>query len=147
MILQTTCNTSCCQCNLSGNEGLTTALRLMIEENAVYCEHTVCFSVLFYNPEAILFCHCVGAVGMERGCLTLRNFLYLSEKLGSRCLIDSGFLGQAADLHCFQNTKHAQCVHISGILRCVKTYLYMALCCQVVDLVRLYLADDTDDTG
>ena len=41
LVLITLCNTSGSQCNLTGHEGLTAALTLVVEENAVAAEHVV----------------------------------------------------------------------------------------------------------
>ena len=78
MILNTFCDSSGSQCDFSGNEVLTAALRLMVEQNTVDSEHAVCFAVLFHDPEAILFCNRIRAVWVERSCFALRNFLYFS---------------------------------------------------------------------
>ena len=84
---------------------------------------------------------------MERGSLALGNFLDLAVQLGGRCLIHLAGLGQAADTDGFQHAQNAQCVHIAGVLRCVEGDLNMALCSQIVDLVGLDLAYQTDKAG
>ena len=84
---------------------------------------------------------------MERGGLALRNFLDLAVQLGGGSLIHLAGLGQAADADSLQHTQNAQCVHIAGVLGCVKGDLNVALCSQIVDLIGLDLAHQTDQAG
>ena len=84
---------------------------------------------------------------MERGGLTLRDFLNLAVQLGGGSLVHLAGLGQAADTDSLQHTQNAQCVHIAGVLRSIKGNLNMALCSQIVDLIGLDLAHQTDQTG
>ena len=81
---------------------------------------------------------------MERRRLSLGNFFYLAVQLGSGSLINLGLFGQTENADCLQNPQHADRVYIAGILRYVKRDLYMGLRSQVVDFIRLYDADDTD---
>ena len=84
---------------------------------------------------------------MERSGLTLGDFLDLAIQLGGGSLIHLAGLGQAADPDSLQHTQNTQCVHIAGVLRSIKGDLNMALCSQIVDLVGLDLAHQTDQAG
>ena len=74
----------------------------------------------------------------------MRDLFHLAVEFRSRSLVNLGFLRQAQNPHRLQNTKHADGVHISGILRHIKRNLHMALGCQVVDFIRLHQIDDSD---
>ncbi|MPM68532.1 hypothetical protein SDC9_115465 [bioreactor metagenome] len=61
--------------NLSRYEGLSAPFRFMIEQNAVYRKHVICFTVLLHNPKTVLFRNSIGTVGMERCGFPLWNLL------------------------------------------------------------------------
>lgn len=147
MILQTLGDTTGSQRDLTGDEVLATALRLMVEQNAVDSEHAVSIAVLLDHPEAVLLCDSIRRVWVERGGLALGNFFDLAVQLGGRSLIHLAGLGQAANTDSLQHTQNAQCVHIAGVLRCIERNLNMALCNQIVDLIGLDFAHQTDQTG
>ena len=84
---------------------------------------------------------------MEGRGLSLGNLLHLAEELGGRGLINAAGLCKAADADRFQNTQDTQSIHIAGILGYIKTDLHMGLGGQIVDFIRLHLADDTDQAG
>ena len=76
----------------------------MVEENAVYGEHSVTFAVVLCNPETVLLGYAVGTAG-RTGRLLLRHFLHLAEQFRGRCLIYPGFLFQTENAYSFE---HAQ---------------------------------------
>lgn len=98
MVLQTLGYPACRECDLAGNEILAAALRLVVEEYAVYREHTVSLAVLFYHPEAVLLSDGIGAVRVERRSFALGNFLYLAVKLRGRSLIYLGLFSMPSIL-------------------------------------------------
>ena len=147
MILQTLGDTTGSQRDLTGDEVLTTALGLMVEQDAVDSEHTVSIAVLLDHPETVLLGHSIRRVGVERSGLALGNFLDLAVQLRGRSLIHLAGLGQTADADGLQHAQNTQCVHITGVLGCIEGDLNMALCSQIVDLVGLDLAHQTDQTG
>ena len=146
MILQALCDTTSSQSNLTGNKVLATALRLMVEQNTVDSEHIVSVTIFFHNPEAVLLGNCVRRIRVERRCFTLRNFLDLTIQFRSRCLIHLAAFSQTTNTDSLQNTQNTQSVHITGIFRCIKRNLHMALCSQIVDFIRLNLANNTKQT-
>ena len=146
MILQTLGDTTGSQRDLTSDEVLATALRLMVEQDAVDSEHPVSIAVLLDHPEAILLCDSIRRVGVERSRLALGNFLDLAVQLGGGSLIYLAGLGQTADTNGFQHTQNAQSVHIAGIFRSIKGDLNMALSGQIIDLIGLDLAHQTDQT-
>ena len=99
LVLNTTGDPSGCQCDLTGHKVLSAALRFMVKQDTIHCEHIVCIPVFLHDPEAVLFCHRIGAVGMERCILVLRHFFHSSVQFGSRCLIDAAGLGQSYDTY------------------------------------------------
>ena len=50
-------------------------------------------------------------------------------------------------VYSLEDTKHAEGVDVTGVLGSLEGHLYMGLCCEVVDLIRLHLKHDTDDAG
>ena len=144
MILQTFCNASCSQCDLTCNEIFTTTLRLMIEQNAVNSEHSISITVFLHHPEAILLCHSVRGIWMKRCGFFLWNLFYLAIQFRSRCLIYFTGLCQTADTDSFQHTQDTQCIHITGIFRRIKGYLHMALGSQIINFIRSDLSHQTD---
>ena len=147
MILQTLGDTTSSQRDLTGDKVLATALRLMVEQDAVDSKHTVSIAVLLDHPEAVLLGHSIRRVGVERSGLALGNLLDLAVQLRGRSLIHLAGLGQTADTDGLQHAQNAQCVHIAGVLGCIKGDLNVALCGQIVDLIGLDLAYQTDQAG
>ena len=147
MILQPLGDTTGCQRDLTGDEVLATALRLMVKQNAVDSEHAVSIAVLLDHPEAVLLCDSIRRVGVERSGLALGDFLDLAVQLGGRSLIHLAALGQAANTDSLQHTQNTQSVHIAGVLGSIEGDLNMALCSQIVDLIGLDLAHQTDQAG
>ena len=108
----------------------------MIKEDTRTTEHTISFSILFHNPMSIEFCHGIRAIRMKGGCFTLRYFLYFSVKFGGRSLIYLTTSCKSTLPYCLQYTQHPRSIHICRKFRCIKTYLYMALCCQIINFCR-----------
>ena len=147
MVLQALGNASGSQRDLSGDEVLAPALRLVVEENAVHGKHTIGLPVLLNHPETVLLGNGIGGIGVERCGLPLRDLLHLAEKLGGRCLINAAGTGKSADADRLQNPQNAQGIHIAGIFGHVKADLHMGLGRQIVDFIRLYLTDDANQAG
>lgn len=82
---------------------------------------------------------------MERRLFILRAFLDLAIELGGRCLIDFCLLLKMQHMYRFKDPEHAECIDIAGVFRCIEADLDVALRCKVIDFVRLYLPDDTDE--
>ena len=116
----------------------------MIKQNAVYRKHPISFPIFLRDPEAVLLRHRIGAVGMKRRGLLLGNLFHLAVQLGGGCLINLRLLHQPQQTDRFQHAQNADRVHLSGILRHVEGNLDMALCGQVIDLIRLHQTDDTN---
>lgn len=131
--------------DLARHEGLAAALRLVVEQNTRAAEHVVGLAVLLDNPVAVELRHGIGAIGVERGLLVLRNLLDLAVELRGRSLVNAAGLGQTAQTHGLENTQHTRGIDIGGELRRVERHLHMALGRKVIDLVRAYLADHLDD--
>ena len=92
----------------------------MVEEDTVATIHAIRLPVVLHDPETIELGDRVGATGIERGSLALRNLLYFSVELRGGSLIDTTGLLQSADTYSLQQAENANCVSISRILRNVK---------------------------
>ena len=130
--------------NLAGNERFATAFTFVIEQDTVNGKHTVAFAIVFGDPETILLGYSVRRTGIERGGFLLRNFLHLAEKFGGGSLIDARFLFQSQDAYGFEHTQRTDGIRFSCIFGHVERNLYVTLCGQIVDLIRLYLLYDAD---
>lgn len=138
-------NTGCGKGDLTRHEGLAAALRLVVEQDARAAEHVVGLAVLLDDPIAVEFGHGVGAVGVERGLLVLRDLLHLAVELRGRSLVDAAGLGQPAQANGLQDTQHARCIDVGGELRRIERNLHVALGRKVIDLVGTHRADHLDD--
>ena len=116
----------------------------MIEQNPVHREHPIRLPVLLRDPESILLGHRIRTVGVEGCGFLLGNLFDLAIQFRSGCLIHLRFLRKSQDSNCLQDPQNTQCIHIAGILGHIKGYLYMALCRQVIDLIRLHQADNSN---
>lgn len=118
----------------------------MIEKNTRAAEHVVGFAVLLDDPIAVEFGHGVGAVGVERSLLVLRDLLYLAVKFGSRGLIDAAGLGKSALAYGLEDAQYARSIDVGRELRSIERNLHMALSRQVINLVRTYFSNDLQNT-
>ena len=134
------------QCNLTGNECLTTALTLVIEEDTRAAEHVVCLAILLDNPETILLGNSVWRIRVEWSVLVLRNLFYLTVELRCWSLIHAAGLLQTALADSLQDAEHTGSIYICCKLRGVEAHLYVALCCQIIYLSRFHLVHYLDDT-
>ena len=147
VVLETTGDTAGCERDLTGDEVVTAALGLVVEEDTVAGEDAVGVTILTHHPEAVLLRNGVRTERMERSRLGLRNRLDLTEKLGSRCLVNAAGLVETCGVYGLEDTKHTECIDVTGVLGGLEGHLYMGLRREVVDLVRLHLKHDTDDAG
>ena len=83
---------------------------------------------------------------MERRVLVLRHLFHLAIELGSGSLIDAAAVGETQLAHSFQDAEHTDGIHVGSILWRVEADLHMALCGEVIDLSRAYLADHAEHT-
>ena len=131
--------------DLAGDEGLATALALVVEEDAVAAEHAVGVAVLLDDPEAVLLGDGIGAEGVEGGVLVLGHFLDLAVELGGGGLVDLAAIGEAHLADGLDDAEHANGINIGGELGGVKADLHVALGGEVVDLRGAHVGDDADD--
>jgi len=97
LVLLTCCDTSSSQSDLTGDEGLATALTLVVEEDAVDGKHTVALAVVLRDPEAVELSYPIGGARIERCRLTLGDLLHQTKELRGRGLIDLCLLLQSKD--------------------------------------------------
>ena len=131
--------------DLARDEGLATALALVVEEDAVAAEHAVGVAVLLDDPEAVLLGDGVGAEGMEGGVLVLRDFLDLAVELGGGGLVDLAAIGEAYLADGLDDAKHADGIDIGGELGGVEADLHVTLGGEVVNLRGAHVGDDADN--
>ena len=79
---------------------------------------------------------------MERGGLTLRDFLDLAEELGRRRLIDADFLLHMQDAYGLEKSQSAQSYNLGGVFRHIERNFDMALSREIVYLIRLNFGYD-----
>ena len=144
LLLLALCNARGCQRDLAGNERLTAALRLVIEEDARAAEHAVCFTVLLDNPVAVQFGYSIWAIRVERSVLILRHFLDFSIKLGCGGLVNLASLLQMVGANGFEDAEYAYGIDISSELGGIEADLHMTLGGEVVDLRRQHLTNEFD---
>ena len=131
--------------DLARDEGLATALALVVEEDAVAAEHAVGVAVLLDDPEAVLLGDGVGTEGVEGGVLVLGHFLDLAVELGGGGLVDLAAIGEAHLADGFDDAEDADGIDIGGELGGVEADLHVALGGEVVDLRGAHVSDDADD--
>ena len=76
LVLLSCCDTSSSQSDLTSDEGLATALTLVVEEDTVDGEHTIALAVVLRDPEAVELSYSIGGAGVERRRLTLGDLLH-----------------------------------------------------------------------
>ena len=143
--MQSLANAGSSKGDLTGNEGLASALALMVEEDAATAKHAVGFAILLDNPKAIEFGYSIWAVGVEWGILVLGHFLNLTVEFGGAGLIDAAGLLQMAGAHGLQHAEHAGGIDVSGELGRVEGDLHVALSGQIVNLVGPHLVHHLHD--
>ena len=143
LLLQPQSDTSHRPRHLPGNERLAPQRRLMIEQDTVGRMHMIRLPIIHRNPITIQLRDSIRAPRIERCRLLLGYLLHQAIQLGSRRLIDTCLGYQVQQANCLQDTQHAQRIRVRRILRRIKTHLHMAHRRQVINLVRLNLADDT----
>ena len=76
LVLLASGDTSSGEGDLAGDEGLATALTLVVEEDAVDGKHTVALAVVLRDPEAVELSYPIGGARIERCRLTLGDLLH-----------------------------------------------------------------------
>ena len=119
----------------------------MVEQHAIAGMHPIALAVVHRDPVGIKLGHSVGAAGIKRSALFLRDFLHQPVKLAGARLVNPGFFGEPQDPHRLQDPQRAQRIAVGGVFRTLKAHRHMALGAEVVDLIRLHLLDDPDQVG
>ncbi len=129
------------------HERAPTARALMVEKDTVARIYIVGLAIVLRNPEGVQLCDAVGAAGVERRILVLRDGLDETVKLRSRRLIESHVVLEAAGAHGVEQTQGTESVDIASIFGHVEGDLDVRLCAEVVDLGWLDLRDDIHKVG
>ena len=140
------CNACGSKSDLARHEGFATALTLVVEEDARATEHLICLAIFLYNPVPVELGYCIGAIGMEWCIFILWDLLDLTIKFRGRRLINVTRLSKPTEAYSLEYTEHTRSINIGSKLRRVKAHLHMALCSEIINLIRTYLADDLHKT-
>ena len=135
------------QGDLPGDECFATALGLVVKEDAVAGEDTVGFAIVPRNPIGVDLGDTVWTPRVERGGLRLWNFDHLTVELGGRRLVNPNLLLHLQDADGLEQPERADTVGVRGVFRDIEGNLHMGHRAEVVDLVRLHIADDADEVG
>ena len=92
-------DTGCSESYLASDEGLTSTLTLMVEENARAAIHVVGLTVFLHYPKTVLLGYGIRTVGVERRVLVLWHFFHLAVKLAGTGLIDAARIGHTQLAH------------------------------------------------
>ncbi|CAA7613533.1 Phytase family (modular protein) [Candidatus Terasakiella magnetica] len=133
--------------DLAGDEGLAAGRPFVVEQDAVGGVNAIGLAVIDRDPIGVKLGGGVGAAGIERRGLALRNFPRRTVKLGGRSLIEPGGLFHLQDADGLKQAQSAKCVGIGGVFRGVETDLDVALGREVVDLGRLGFLHQSDKIG
>ena len=120
LVLHTLCDTGCCDGDLAGDESLSPALGLVIEEYSVDGEHPISLAIVLHYPETVLFRYAIRTARVERCSFLLRDFLHLAEQLGGGSLIDAASLLHAKDAYCLQKAQSTDRIRLGGVFRTVE---------------------------
>jgi hypothetical protein len=133
--------------DFAGDKGFPADRGFMVEQNAVARIDAIGFPVVDADPEGIELGCGIGTAGVERGGFSLRGLLNLAVKLRGGGLVKPGFVFQFQKPDAFQQAQGAQGIGVGSVFRGFKGHGHMALGCQVVDLIRLDLLENTDQVG
>src|SRR6267154_170804 len=114
----------------------------MVEKNAVTSKYVITFSVIYRHPVRVDFGASIRTAGPEWCCLSLWDFGGGSKHLAARCLVELSL-----DPHFpyrFQQADRPERGDVTCIFGVLKTYLHMALCTQVINLIRLQSIEELD---
>src|SRR5262249_46079202 len=125
--------------DLSGNEGLTAARALVIEEDAVHRVHAVRLAIILRDVIRIGFRCGIRASRVEGGLLSLGRFYHLAVELARGGLVKFRLQTEAA--HRLQNSDRAERGDLTRILGDIEADPDVALRSQIVDLVRADLVE------
>lgn len=128
--------------NFARHKGASTTGALVVEENTIACEHVVCLTIVFGDPECIKLRDAVGAARVERSILVLWHGLDQPVKLGSRGLVEPYVVLEATGAYGIEQAQGTERVDIACILRHVEGDLYVRLRAEIVDFGWLDLRDD-----
>jgi len=128
--------------DLACDEGLATARRFVVEQDAAGTEDVVTFAVVHRDPVRVELGHAIRAARVERRLFDLRDGLYLAEHFRGRRLVEADLRIDQADR--FQQVERAHAGDLCGGGGLFEAHAHEALRGQVVDLVRLDLLHHRD---
>ena len=117
----------------------------MIEQNAVRGVHAICFAIIHHDPIGIELGRRVGLIedkkasfrsaGLPEPCRRARR--WTPDRSGSSWSVPEGEL--------LQEPKGAGSIGVSRIFRRLERDLHVALCGEIIDLVRLRFLNNADE--
>ena len=117
----------------------------MIEENSVAGKEAVTFPVIYRHPVGIELGAGIRAARPERGGLGLWILRRCAKHLAAGGLVELGL--EVYDADCLQKPDGSKRGDVARIFRDLITDSHMALSAQVIDFIRLDLAEELDQTG
>ena len=126
--------------NLPGDELETAPRRLVVEEDAAHREEAIRFAIIHGDEVSVGLRHAVRRARVERRALVLRHFAHLAEHLGRRRLVEAR-RGRGVP-HRLEHLRHAQRGELARQRRLVPAGRHERLRGEVVDLVRLQIAEE-----
>ena len=102
-------------------------------------------AIVLHGPERVEFRHAVRGARVERRRLLLRHLLHLAVQLARGRLVEARL--HAREANRLQQAHRAERVHVARELGRVERHAHMALCRQIVHLVRIDLVDDPHQVG
>ena len=124
------------QSDLPRDESLAPPFALVVEQDSVYSEHPVAFTVVLRDPESVQLGHPVRGTRIERSRLFLRSLLDKSEQFGSRCLVYPDLFLHSENPHGLEQAQSPHGIGLGRVFRHIETYLDVALRREIVYLVR-----------
>ena len=133
--------------DLPADEGLAPDRGFVIEQNAVAGEKAVGFAVVDGDPVGIELGDPVGRARIERSSLGLGRFARKPEELRGGSLVEPRFVLESQDPDRLEKPQRPECVRVRGVFRLLERHHHVALRGEIVDLVRLHLLGDVDETA
>jgi hypothetical protein len=106
---------------------------------------SVGLAVVHRDPEGVELGGRIGRARIKRSRFLLRCLPHLPIELGRRGLVEADLPIEPQDPDRFEEPQGPQRIGVAGVLGRLEAHLHVALCSEVVDLIRLRLLDDADE--
>src|SRR5215471_7086686 len=130
--------------DFAGDEFKSATRTLMIEQYAVYAEHTVCFTVVEREIIACHFADAVRTARMKRRCLALRRLPHLAEHFAGPGEIEPALWLELVQRS--QDVMSAITIRVHGGKAILKAFRDKALGCKMIAFVDFAAAQNLEQT-